>query len=379
MKVILVDDEKAMHLIMKKMLAKIGEVEVMGAFLDTMAASSYLNDHEVDLIFVDINMPRQSGLEFAEGLRKQGKQIRIVFITSHVEYALSAFDVFAFDYMVKPVKQDRLLQTVHRALAESPSKLPKEEVVATIEAQAVEFNALGRIEINSDHGAKTKWRSSKSIELFAYLLVQQGRLVSRTRLIEDIFGNMPQKNAEVYLNTTVYQLRKLLNTYGLKEVLHTYNNYYALNLTDVTVDFIRFEEGCRQLSVIQSETDMEQALLLEQLYVGNLFGEYGYTWSLSEVERLSLMYSALNQRLCQALMKAKDTSNAIRLLKKLLHRDELHEESLILLMRALSMQKNKEALIEHYEQYTAQLLQEIGTAPSLEVAALYAQLLSEAR
>lgn len=71
MKVILVDDEKAMHLIMKKMLAKIGEVEVMGAFLNTKAASSYLDDHEVDLIFVDINMPRESGLEFAEGLRKQ--------------------------------------------------------------------------------------------------------------------------------------------------------------------------------------------------------------------------------------------------------------------------------------------------------------------
>lgn len=217
MKVILIDDEKAMHLIMKKMLAKISDIKVMGAFLDTKTATSYLNDHEVDLIFVDINMPRESGLEFAEGLRKQGKLTRIVFITSHVEYSLLAFDVFAFDYMVKPVKQDRLLQTVHRALAESRSKLPEEEIVATIEAQAVEFNALGRIEIHSDHGTKTKWKSSKSIELFAYLLVQQGRLVSRTRLIEDIFGNMPQKNAEVYLNTTVYQLRKLLNGYGLKK------------------------------------------------------------------------------------------------------------------------------------------------------------------
>ncbi|CAM4523676.1 response regulator [Paenibacillus xylanexedens] len=377
MKVILIDDEKAMHLIMKKMLAKIREVEVMGAFLDTKAASSYLDDHEVNLIFVDINMPRESGLEFAEGLRKQGKQTHIVFITSHIEYALSAFDVFAFDYMVKPVKQDRLLQTVHRALAESRSKLPEEEVVATIEAQAVEFNALGRIEIHSDHGTKTKWKSSKSIELFAYLLVQQGRLVSRTRLIEDIFGNMPQKNAEVYLNTTVYQLRKLLNGYGLKKVLHTYNNYYALNLSDITVDFIRFEEGCRRLSVIQSGADIEQALLIEQMYVGDLFGEYGYTWSLSEVERLLLMYNALNQRLCNALLEAKDTSNAIRLLKKLLHRNELHEESLILLIRALSMQNNKEALIKHYEQYTARLLQEIGVAPSPELAALYAQLLSE--
>ncbi|MFC9710935.1 BTAD domain-containing putative transcriptional regulator [Paenibacillus sp. NPDC056933] len=188
---------------------------------------------------------------------------------------------------------------------------------------------------------------------------------------------MPQKNAEVYLNTTVYQLRKLLDAYGLKQVLHTDNNHYALNLTDITVDFLRFEEGCKMLSVIQSEEDIELARTLEQLYVGDLFGDNVYTWAWSEIERLSIVYTSLTRRLCLALLRVRDISSATLLLKKLLSRNELDEESLMLLLQALTIQKNKEALIEQYAHFTSQLLREIGTGPSPEASALYARLLSE--
>lgn len=115
MKVILVDDEKAMHFIMKRMLAKMTGIQVVGSFVDTTAAYAYVLTHEVDLMFVDISMPRENGLEFAERVRESGRATKIVFITSHKEYALFAFDVYAFDYIVKPVVQERLQRTVERA------------------------------------------------------------------------------------------------------------------------------------------------------------------------------------------------------------------------------------------------------------------------
>src|SRR6476620_12467313 len=102
MKVVIIDDEKAMHLIMKRMLGKVGEVEVVGSFQDTAAADSYLAKHDADMVFIDINMPRESGLEFAQRLRESDRKMKLVFVTSHTEYALSAFDVYAYDYMVKP-------------------------------------------------------------------------------------------------------------------------------------------------------------------------------------------------------------------------------------------------------------------------------------
>jgi two-component system LytT family response regulator len=118
LKVVIIDDEKAMHLIMKRMLAKVNEIEIVGSFQETTAAFSYLVNHEVDLIFVDISMPSENGLEFAKRLRESGKLMRLVFVTSYKEYAWSAFDVYAYDYIVKPVEPYRLHKTVQRVLSE---------------------------------------------------------------------------------------------------------------------------------------------------------------------------------------------------------------------------------------------------------------------
>ncbi|MFC6653854.1 response regulator [Paenibacillus rhizoplanae] len=375
MKVIIIDDEKAMHLILKRMLAKLEKVELMGSFLDTAAAFTYLSTHEVDLIFIDISMPRESGLEFAARLRRGGRNPKLVFITSHKEHALSAFEVYALDYIVKPVMQERLHETVLRAAAQTHLERAAEAGREPDLGKEVRISCLGGIEIEGVQGNKTKWKSRKSAELLGYLLVHKGRLVSRARLIEDIFGDMPQKNAEIYLNTTVYQLRKLLDTYGLKKHLHSESNHYAFTCMGVDVDLLGFEEGCRSMPVID-EANLEQAIELEQLYAGDLFGDHVYPWAWNEIERLSLMYSAFTRRLCTALLDKGEMNTARRLLIKLLKRNELDEEAHMLLMRTLALQNNKDALNRQYLQFADILNREIGIPPSLEVKSYYAQLLS---
>jgi two-component system LytT family response regulator len=119
MKVVIIDDEIAMHLIMSRMLAKVDEIEIVGSFLETTAAFSYLVNHDVDLIFLDISMPRENGLEFAKRLRGGGIEMKLVFVTSYKEYASEAFEVQAYDYIVKPIEQDRLHQTIQRVLLEN--------------------------------------------------------------------------------------------------------------------------------------------------------------------------------------------------------------------------------------------------------------------
>lgn len=376
MKVILIDDEKAMHLIMKRMLAKTSvEVEIAGSFAETETAFSYLMNHDVDLVFLDISMPRETGLELAERLREVGKEIKIVFLTSHKEYALPAFDVYAFDYIVKPVVLERLKKTLQRAFAELRKEhLRQGEWAAPLNETS--FNCLGVIDIQSTQGIRAKWKSSKSAELFGYLLMHKGRLISRARLIEELFGDMPQKNAEVYLNTTVYQLRKVLDPFGLRENLHSDSNHYALSLSEVSVDLVSFEEGCRKMSVVD-ETNLEEAIALEQLYAGDLFGDHAFAWAWNEIERLSLLYTSFTQRLCMALLNKGETNAAIRLLMKLVSRNELDEQSFMLLMKAFALQENKEALTRQYKQYEDTLHREIGIKPSREVADLYFSLLSE--
>lgn len=99
------------------MQSKLTGVEIVGIFHETVSAFTNLMNHKADLIFVDINMPRKNGLEFAERLRESGIDTKIMFITSHKEYALFAFDVHAFDYIVNPIVQDRLHKTILRVRA----------------------------------------------------------------------------------------------------------------------------------------------------------------------------------------------------------------------------------------------------------------------
>ncbi|WP_277584246.1 response regulator [Psychrobacillus antarcticus] len=370
MKVVIIDDERAMHLIMKRMLGKIPDVEIVGYFQDTSTAFSFLMDQDVDVIFLDISMPKESGLEFAERFRKSGKHTKLIFVTSHKEYALSAFDVYAFDYIIKPVNQERLQNTMQRVLSENIQK----KLVG--EQENVIVKCLGGIDIESKQSGTVKWKSSKSAELFGYLLLNERRRVARSRLTEDIFGGMPQKNAETYLNTTVYQLRKLLKENGLKGSLYSDKTHYVLKIDNANIDFLRFEEGYKKVSIID-ETNIEFALELEQLYRGDLFGEFVFLWALGEVERFTIMYITLVQRLCRALLTKNEITNAIRLLTKLLTIDELNENSSMLLMKALALQNNSKAINQHYKEFTERLHREIGISPSHTHTSLYKQLLTE--
>jgi DNA-binding NarL/FixJ family response regulator len=118
MKVVIIDDQKAMHLVMKRMLSKCKAVEWIGMFQDTETAFAFLGTQAADLLFVDISMPGESGIEFARRARESGLETKLVFVTSHKEYALDAFDVYAYDYIVKPISQERLIGTVERVFAE---------------------------------------------------------------------------------------------------------------------------------------------------------------------------------------------------------------------------------------------------------------------
>ncbi|WP_281883401.1 response regulator [Paenibacillus sp. YYML68] len=377
MKSIVIDDEKAMHLVLKRMLAKIGQVEVLACFQDTAAASEYMSRHYIDLVFVDITMPKESGLEFVQRLRLEGNDTKVVFITSHKAFALDAFDVTAFDYLVKPVVFERLQRTVERARAlSSLQSQPQSQQAARTQAvtAAAEIRCLGGVDMKNEAGARVKWKSSKSVELLAYLLLHQDRLVSRARLLDDIFGDVPYKNAATYLNTTVYQLRKALELVGLRGCLHSDNYHFSLHVRgSFWVDFIAFEEGCTRLGAVD-DTQLEEAAQLERLYAGPLFGEQGYAWAWSELQRLELMYVSLTQQLTEALLRRGDLSEAVRLLTKLAALDELNEKSMMLLMTALALQKNKEALSRHYQEYTEHMRKELGMEPSHEVVELYASL-----
>lgn len=114
----MIDDEPAMHYIVRHMASKIDGVDLVGSFQETSKAFAFIEENQVDLAIIDISMPNENGLDFARRIRKMAWQGKIIFLTSHKEFALPAFDVFAYDYIVKPLSQKRLTATLERAFAE---------------------------------------------------------------------------------------------------------------------------------------------------------------------------------------------------------------------------------------------------------------------
>ncbi|RJX39893.1 response regulator [Paenibacillus pinisoli] len=377
MKVILVDDESAMHLIMRRMLNKLPGVEVSASFTDTQSAAAFLREHrDIDLAFVDISMPDEDGMAFAARAEAGEFTAQIVFVTSHKDYALQAYELSVIDYLVKPVSQERLERTVNRVLAgrqelpQAPRVHQKEEKLA-----AAVVTVLGDVFVQSGEG-RVKWISRKSAELFAYLLLYKGRRVPRSRLLADIFGGMTPASAENYLNTTVYQLRKSLEPLQLRKAVLSENDGYALELNDVVIDYERFACQAERIKVIDA-TNLVEAQHIERMYTGELFGDRAYVWAIRETERLAELYTSFALKLADAMLGTMDIVGAMKLLLKLHDRNPLDESAVRLLMKGHVLAADKKALTAQYTRYVRLLAKELSIKPSSELVFHYDSLLNE--
>lgn len=113
---IIVDDEPIARDILENHLAKIDKVEVVASCKNAHEAFNLINSEEIDLIFLDINMPEISGLSFAKSINKN---IKIIFTTAYRQYAIDGFDLQAVDYLLKPISFERLYQAINKYLNEN--------------------------------------------------------------------------------------------------------------------------------------------------------------------------------------------------------------------------------------------------------------------
>jgi len=115
LKTLIVDDEPIARKVLREELELLAGVEVIGEAADGVAALEKIGREHPDLVLLDLQMPAMGGLEVVRRL-KQGKRLPvIVVVTAHDEHALQAFEAGAIDYLLKPVRQERLSEAVDRA------------------------------------------------------------------------------------------------------------------------------------------------------------------------------------------------------------------------------------------------------------------------
>ena len=110
---IAIDDEFPATQVIESLVNKIPDLSLVKRFTKAKEALEYLNTNEVDILFLDIQMPDLNGLEFIQSLRKP---IKVILTTAYDQYALEGFNLEVVDYLLKPFSFDRFVIAVNKAI-----------------------------------------------------------------------------------------------------------------------------------------------------------------------------------------------------------------------------------------------------------------------
>lgn len=127
MKCIIVEDQPPAQRILKKYIEDMGSLTLIGTFGDPIQAMDFLSQEKVDLMFLDINLPKLSGISLLKSLRDKPQ---VIFTTAYSEYALDGYELEVADYLLKPFSFERFVKAVSKVRryqsqsppADTPSK-----------------------------------------------------------------------------------------------------------------------------------------------------------------------------------------------------------------------------------------------------------------
>ena len=153
LKVIIAEDDPSMRLVLKRVIMEISGVEIIGESETGKQLVQMTKELKPDVVFVDVDMPEMNGVEAAKVIFDINPKIFIIFATAYDNYTHEAFQVYAFDYLVKPFELERIKQTMNRII-ELKAERDNPNIVNQIQPQAKSF-----------HGQKFMIMSNESYSL----------------------------------------------------------------------------------------------------------------------------------------------------------------------------------------------------------------------
>lgn len=368
---LLIDDERLALLQLEKLLQQFSSIEVVGTFINPAEAVSAAHELKPDVVFLDIDMPELNGMQAAEKLQEISSVSDIVFITAYNEYALEAFEVNALDYVLKPVRRDRLGKTVRRLeerLSNSPAKAVQDQEMVIQCCPSIKIVRSGQ------PAQSLKWRTTKAQELFALLLHNRNRFVSKDMLIDSLWPDLESKKASTHLYTTIYQVRQCLKQSSVNITINNVSGGegYALNLNNVVVDYEKWEKTIGKLGALH-ETNWEQYYQLVESYEGDYLGDYDYMWAENERQRLRTLWLHHAMLAAEFCSHTNRYSNAITIYQRIVHLQPYHEEAHWGLMKSYDHLGERIAVAEQFRKLQQLLHDELGIKPSIPIDEWYKQ------
>lgn len=151
-KVMLIEDEAGMRLLLRKIIEKLPEFEVVAECEELTEAVLAFNRQKPEVVFLDIGIKGQNGIECARILTDLNPKVKIIFATAHTEYMSEAFELYAFDYLVKPFDLERVKRTLGRIVEQMlPRECEPEEKVLNIQHRQDKLLVKGKESMSFIH------------------------------------------------------------------------------------------------------------------------------------------------------------------------------------------------------------------------------------
>lgn len=376
MRVLLVDDEPLALMQLKNVLERSSnDIEVVGMYKDPEQVPDQAARLNPDVIFLDIQMGGMNGLQLGEQLQQLMPRAELVFVTAYNQYAVQAFELYAADYIMKPVHHERMQKTILHLQKRNEHKLAdKSRHDSEHSGQMPRICCFGALafEVGDIPSRTTKWRTRKAQELFAYLLHYRNRLVERDVIIEMLWPDFDTVRASQQLYTTIYHIRKTLQSLGFEAVRITSNEAgYTLDLGETEIDIEQWEQQAERLGEPHHKRLQDYERVLE-LYKGHYLGELEYPWAEHERERLRRLWLKHAYRLGQLYQERGLASEVIKLLLRIQKFQPYEEDTYFSLMKLYSELGDDSGVQEQYELLLSSLCRDLEVPVSEFISNWYA-------
>lgn len=189
LKLLIADDEAPARNRLRDLLADIAELKVVAEAKNGKETLELINEYQPDVVLLDIRMPVMDGIEAAQHLQKMAKPPAVIFTTAYDSYAMQAFDMNAVDYLLKPIRLERLQTALNKARALLPKQL---EALHKLQPQRTHLSITER-------GRILLIPINEVIYLRAELKYITVRTAEREYLLEESLTHLEQEFASIFI------------------------------------------------------------------------------------------------------------------------------------------------------------------------------------
>jgi len=345
---VIIDDERHAIKEIKFYLKEYREISVVASFVDPLEALEKLPELRPELVFLDIQMPQLMGIDAGSSILDMLPDTEIVFVTAHDQYAMEAFEMNAISYILKPIGRERFENAMKKVIKRIQKTTP---VKAN---KRLKIECFGLFKIAWEHEEPLRWRTDKTKEVFAYLLMKDGKMVERDQIIEDVFCGIEMDKAVKQLHNAIYYIRKSLQEYGVEKSLIKVHGNYCMTLGDVYFDK---QQWYRLLKTHEAELGMNR---IDEIYKGDYL--QGSDWPWADIDRENFMndYVDLLNRYAKFLIVKEEYELAEKCLCKAYGQNPYIEETSLKLLRLYISTKQKSKAMLHFKKFEKVLREELN-------------------